>query len=174
MNPSWPRYWTQALAEVLGEALAQQWLRQVPPPPPGTFPTGLLALMAQTFGPRAGAGVASRVGEALFRHWLADRRPQGAWRLLPLPRRVTTGLTWLTQDLALAWGGAFQVRAQDQGWRIVSRLPIPAPWSPLACLLWWGFFQEALYWLTARVYPLETCEEASAPCCLAVPAHPLY
>ncbi len=173
--------WAWALTETLGEAEAQDvqraWRKTAPDEP---SLAALLAVLERRYGAPAGRGIAVRLGQALFRRLAQHGRSDLPWRLLPTSARVTQGLTWIVHEVTPRLGFCAEVQDQgvSRGWHIFGRwchLPPEVP-RPHASL-WQGFFQEALYWLTGRVYPvfLEDAPAGKAvDCTLRVPPRPLY
>ncbi len=173
--------WAWALTETLGEAEAQDVQRAWQQVASADQPlVALLAVLDRRYGTHAGRGVAVRLGQALFRRLAQRGRTDLPWRLLPTSARITQGLTWIVREITPLLGFCAEVQSEGalQGWRIVGHwCPLPPEASRPHYTLWQGFFQEALYWLTGRVYPvfLEGAPAADpAGCTLRVPPRPLY
>ena len=173
--------WIQALAETLGEEAARRFWSSLAPADPHTFVGTLEQALERQFGRHAGPGVAVRVGQALFHH-LPVLHPHGAdlpWRMSPVRQRVLRGLTWLIDEITPTLGLDAVAALSESGWSIKPRWRVPG--NPLAtaphCGLWQGFFQEALYWLTGRVYPVllrPSPVKGERRCTLFIPDQPLY
>ncbi|HEY58017.1 MAG TPA: hypothetical protein G4O04_05720 [Anaerolineae bacterium] len=180
-SSSYEACWAQALVETLGEEAAQRFWSSLAPVEPHAIAVTLGQALERHFGRHAGLGVAVRVGQALFRH-LPALHPRAAdlpWRMLPVRQRVLQGLTWLLREITPALGLEARVDASGAGWSVEARWRVSGTPSATAprCRLWQGFFQEALYWLTGRVYPvfLQTTQaEGEERCTFFVPAQPLY
>lgn len=182
---SYETCWAQALAETLGEESAQRFWPSLALAEPHAFAVRLGQVLEQHFGHRAGPGVAVRVGQALFHH-LPTLHPHAAdlpWRMLPVRQRVRQGLHWLLSEITPALGLEAAVKVSAAGWSVEARKPVSGtpPAAAPCCHLWQGFLQEALYWLTGRVYPvfLQTAPaegegEEGEGCTFFVPAQPLY
>jgi predicted hydrocarbon binding protein len=127
---------------------------------PFSHVSAMQAALESAYGPRAGRGLALRVGRACFKYGLREFGPELgltdlAFRLLPLPMRLKQGseafaalfnnftdqrvrleydeecIYWLIEQCPLCWG-----RQAD------------AP----VCSLAVGLLQEALYWVSAGKY----------------------
>ena len=181
MNTAIVAPWAQALTETLGEESVRRWRPFLAEVSPRMFSLALVEALEQRFGALAGQGVAVRIGQALFRH-LPDLHPQATalpWRMLPVGQRVLQGLSWLLREVTPALGLEAEVDAIDEGWRIQVHWCASCTQEAAfpRCGLWQGFFQEALYWLTGRVYPvfLEGCRACGeGRCTFLIPRQPLY
>ena len=159
-----------AFEEVLGRpgliaiqrlAGLDHWINTLPPNnlDPG-FPfqdLGMMhASMDRMYGPRAGRGLALRVGRASFNYGLREFGPalgasDLAFRLLPLPMKIKTGIQSLA-DL-LNQNSDQIVHVLDQGdhylWEI-ERCPVC--WGRTSrepcCHFEVGMLQEALFWIS--------------------------
>ncbi len=173
--------WAQALAEALGEEAARRLWPSLTSVEPRLLSAALVAALEHQFGPRAGQGVAVRVGQALFRH-LPVERPASAglpWRMSPVNQRVLQGLGWLLDEVTPALGLEAHVALGEGGWVVTATWCASCEHEAARprCSLWQGFFQEALYWLTGRVYPvfLQACRSCGEEACrFFVPGQPLY
>ena len=120
----------------------------------------LQAGLESAYGPRAGRGLALRVGRACFKYGLREFGPELgltdlAFRLLPLPAKLKTGSeafaalfnNFTDQLVRLEWDEKYI------HWHI-ERCPLC--WERHAegpcCHLAVGLLQEALYWISAGKY----------------------
>ncbi len=161
-------WWQAALHACLGPAAAQilaaGWTQAAP--------AAWVAALERRYGPRAGQGLAVRVGRALFGY-------------LPLPvtvgmvplrhrERVLHGLTWLGAEGGAPLGLQAQAEATATGWRW--RILAPQD-DPPACPVWRGLLQETLYWFGGGMtYQVEevACRRQGAPhCVFHIPYRPL-
>ncbi len=170
--------WASALMETLGEAQATALMEALPPASP-FHPADLLQALGERFGERGGAGVAVRLGEALFHHWpLPLEGPRQGWRWLPTVQRVSQGVAWLGQVVAQALDVHWRIQPGQEGWQIRLRHRWQGAPQRLGCALWQGFFQEALYWLAGKVYAVH-CHPVDDPqaawqCEFTIPFRSLY
>ena len=133
-------------------------------------------MLEQVYGPHGGRGLSLRIGRACFNNGVRIYGSQMgitemAFRLLPLPAKVTAG--------ANAFAELFnkftdqKVRVDDQGDRIFWQIEqCPLCWERKAsepvCHLAVGLLQEALYWLSGgKVFNVEeqTCIAAGDKKC---------
>lgn len=136
----------------------------------------LQRLLVDQFGPLGGCGVALRSGRAAFRHglrkWGADSGITGSdYRLLPLNRRILTGLERMAVLLTERCG--LRVSAsQDEThwyWRIDPYQAAGGSTTCPACHLVIGLLQEYLAWAAGgRSYPVRevSCQCSGADACL--------
>jgi len=141
--------------------------------------TSLTETLERAYGPHGGRGLAIRVGRACFNHGLRQYGTQlgiteTAFRLLPLPTKLSTGAT--------AFAGLFnqytdqRVRIEHEDGKILWHIErCPLCWERKAaepvCHLAVGLLQEALYWLSGgKVFNVEeqTCIAAGDEICTIV------
>lgn len=153
----------------------------------------LQGALERAYGPRAGQGVALRIGQTCFKYGLREFGPQLgltdlAFRLLPLPTKVKISLEAFTDLFNHA--AHQQVRLEEDEhhlfW-IVER----CPWCwgrqekhtraraevGSCCLFWVGLLQEALYWVSGgKFYQVEEKEciaSGEGACTIVVVKTPL-
>jgi hypothetical protein len=142
----------------------------------------LQAGLEYAYGPRAGRGLALRVGRACFKYGINEFGPQlgltgTAFRLLPLQAKMRLGsealaslfnnhsdqrvrlerdhehIYWHIERCPLCWGR--EAQASDGN--------VPTGSNGPCCHLAVGLLQEALYWLSAGRY-FEVTEEKCVAC----------
>ena len=136
----------------------------------------LQADLEQVYGPRAGAGLALRIGRALFHHGLrvhgrAMRLDEATFRLLPFAAKLRAAGTACAQFLEQRAGIHLQFeQTADRLTCTLQECPLCAGASARpGCHLAIGLLQEALYWLSGgKHYPVEetACRRNGAPACV--------
>jgi len=141
--------------------------------------SSLTDVLEQAYGPHGGRGLSLRIGRACFNYGVRQYGAQlglteMAFRLLPLPAKVSTG--------AKAFAELFnnftdqQVRVEEDGGKLFWHIDrCPLCWERHAqepvCHLAVGLLQEALYWLSGgKVFNVEekTCIAAGDQTCTIV------
>lgn len=139
----------------------------------------LQAGLEAAYGPRAGRGMALRIGRACFKYGLREFGPELgltdlAFRLLPLPVRLERGAHALASLFNELTDQKVWVEIDDEHiyWHI-ERCPlcwgrhVEGP----ACSLAVGLLQEALYWVSSgKTFQVEetSCIANGAPTCTIV------
>ncbi len=170
------RAWQEAVREILGPA---DFLPQAETPL-RPWETLLPALCAH-YGEAAGLGIGLRIGRAFARQMIPHLAEESifqaaAFRFLPWPRKMATGLHHLAA-LTSAWFGlAVQIETLPRAmlWHS-QRCPFaPAhPAQAFRCTPWEGYLQEMLYWLSGgRWFAVRPADDF--PAALYIPQHPLH
>jgi predicted hydrocarbon binding protein len=145
----------------------------------------LLGSLEQVYGPRGGRGLALRIGRASFKYGLKEYGSmlgitEAAFRLLPLPQKLTLGAR-IFADLFNRHSDQ-KVRVEDVGDRIFWHIEqCPMCWGRQAdeavCHLAVGVLQEALYWVSGgKIFTVEetACVARGDPfCTISVDKTPL-
>jgi predicted hydrocarbon binding protein len=145
----------------------------------------LLGSLEQAYGPRGGRGLALRIGRASFKYGLKEYGSmlgitELAFRLLPLPKKLTLGAR-IFADLFNKHSDQ-KVRVEDAEDRILWHIEkCPLCWGRRAdesiCHLAVGVLQEALYWLSGgKVFNVEETAcvaRGDALCTITVDKTPL-
>lgn len=153
---------------------------------PFTTVSSMTSMLEQVYGPHGGRGLALRIGRACFNNGIRQYGSQigvteTAFRLLPLPLKVSTG--------AKAFAELFnrltdqKVRVEEDGEKLLWHIErCPLCWDRHAhepvCHLAVGLLQEALYWLSGgKVFNVEekTCiATGDETCTIEIDQSPLY
>jgi hypothetical protein len=136
----------------------------------------LQRLLVDQFGPLGGCGVALRSGRAAFRHglrkWGTDAGITSIdYRLLPLNRRIFTGLERLAAILTERCGLQVSTSQDEQHWywRVDPYLNTGLQPTCPACYMVIGVLQEFMAWAAGgRSYPVRevSCHCTGADACL--------
>jgi hypothetical protein len=119
------------------------------------------------YGVQGGRGLALRIGRASFKYGLQMFGEETglyslAFRLLPVQRRLETGLGMLSQIISVDTGDAVRIDSQADFWlwrqssggTMLSSLHAPEP----ACYPLVGLLQDFLQWAdSGRFYPAVEC-----------------
>ena len=136
-------------------------------------------ILEQAYGPHGGRGLALRVGRACFNYGVRQYGKQlglteMAFRLLPLPAKITAGATALAELFNNFTDQRVRVEHGDGKlfWHI-ERCPLcwERHTSEPVCHLAVGVLQEALYWISGgKVFNVEeqTCIAAGDETCTIV------
>lgn len=139
-------------------------------------------MLEHVYGPHGGRGLALRVGRACFNYGVRQYGKQMgltemAFRLLPLPAKITAGTTALAELFNNFTDQRVRVEHADGKlfWHI-ERCPLcwERHTSEPVCHLAVGLLQEALYWLSGgKVFNVEeqTCIAAGDETCTIVVDH---
>jgi len=154
---------------VLNHTELRQWINNYPPNNLDmAFPFEDLSRiqvgLEEIYGPRAGQGLARRVGQASFKYGLREFGPMFgitdmAFRLLPLPTKLSTGAD-IFADIFNKFTDQ-QVRVENTEEKIfwhIERCPVCWQRSTKqpCCNLAVGILQEALYWISGgKFYNVE-------------------
>jgi predicted hydrocarbon binding protein len=143
-------------------------------------------MLEHAYGPHGGRGLALRVGRACFNYGVRQYSKQMgltemAFRLLPLPAKITAGATALAELFNNFTDQRVRVEQKDGKlfWHI-ERCPLcwERHTSEPVCHLAVGVLQEALYWLSGgKVFNVEeqTCIAAGdETCTIAVDQTPIF
>lgn len=188
-----------AFEEVLGRpgliaiqrlAGLDHWINTLPPNNlDAGFPFQDLGAMHSSlermYGPRAGRGLALRTGRASFNYGLREFGPSLgasdlAFRLLPLPMKITTGLQSLAEVFNHNSDQIIQLQEESDHylWQ-VERCPIC--WGRESkdpcCHFEVGMLQEALFWISGgknyQVREIECIAAGDPACTIRIERHPL-
>jgi len=143
-------------------------------------------MLEQVYGPHGGRGLSLRIGRACFNYGVRQYSTQlgltqMAFRLLPLPLKLSTGARALA-DLFNTFTDQ-RVRIEEQDKKLLWHIErCPLCWERRtqepACHLAVGLLQEALYWLSGgKVFSVEekTCFAAGdKTCMIAIDQSPVY
>jgi predicted hydrocarbon binding protein len=143
-------------------------------------------MLEQVYGPHGGRGLALRIGRSCFNNGIRQYGSQigvteTAFRLLPLPLKVSTGAKALA-ELFNRYTDQ-KVRVDEDGEKLFWHIDqCPLCWERHAhepvCHLAVGLLQEALYWLSGgKVFNVEekTCIAAGDDTCtIEIDQSPLY
>jgi len=176
---------------VLKLASLSSLLENYPPDDVGKdFPFSTVSTMTemleQVYGPHGGRGLALRIGRACFNNGIRQYGSQigvteTAFRLLPLPLKVSTG-TKAFAELFNRYTDQ-KVRVEEDGEKLLWHIErCPLCWERRAhepvCHLAVGLLQEALYWLSGgKVFNVEekTCIAAGdETCTIEIDQSPIY
>ncbi len=180
----------EGMSSVLERAALTSLADHYPPPcSEKTFPfeniSSLLQALEQVYGPVSGRGAAWRIGRACFQHGLREYGSgtggaAAAFRLLPLPHKITVGARALADFFNQQSDQRVSVQESEEKllWKI-ERCPLC--WERRAreplCHLAVGLIQEALYWVSGgRYFDVKetTCiARGESACMLAVDPAPL-
>ena len=153
-----------------------------------SFPTVnmLTEMLEHMYGPHGGRGLSLRVGRACFNYGLRQYGTQlglteMAFRLLPLPTRLSAGATAFAELFNRYTDQRVRVEQEDGKllWHI-ERCPLcwERKASEPVCHLAVGLLQEALYWVSGgKVFNVEekTCIAAGdQTCTIVIDQSPLY
>jgi len=153
-----------------------------------SFPTVnmLTEMLEHMYGPHGGRGLSLRIGRACFNYGLRQYGTQlglteMAFRLLPLPTRLTAGATAFAELFNKYTDQRVRVEQEDGKllWHI-ERCPLcwERKASEPVCHLAVGLLQEALYWVSGgKVFSVEerTCIAAGDQACtIVIDQSPLY
>lgn len=153
-----------------------------------SFPTVnmLTEMLEHMYGPHGGRGLSLRVGRACFNYGLRQYGTQlglteMAFRLLPLPTKLTAGATAFAELFNKYTDQRVRVE-QEEGKLLWHIERCPLCWERKAsepvCHLAVGLLQEALYWVSGgKVFNVEerTCIAAGdQTCTMVIDQSPLY
>ena len=153
---------------------------------PFTTLSSITNMLEHAYGPHGGRGLALRVGRACFNYGVRQYGTQMgltemAFRLLPLPMKVTAG--------ARVFAELFnnftdqRVRVEEEDGKLLWHIDrCPLCWERKSqdpvCHLAVGLLQEALYWLSGgKVFNVEeqTCiASGDAACTIVIDQSPIY
>jgi hypothetical protein len=141
--------------------------------------------LSEAYGPRAGAGLSMRTGQACLKYILREYGTQLGisrmdFRLLPFPRRLTSGC----EALAGLFNATTDLRIDQKSdskqicWQFKTGAPDPEKHGQESCCpLISGFLQEAFSWMSGgRSFQVVEKKEAAAgviTCTIAVDRTPL-
>ncbi|MEA4909304.1 MAG: hypothetical protein VB089_16900 [Anaerolineaceae bacterium] len=136
--------------------------------------TALQQALEESYGSRAGHGIALRAGRSAYRYLLRQFTGQLGvtgleYRLLPTPNRLHIGLQSLARTISNNWAGRVSVQETDLSW--VWTLE-DSPWSRQpagdepVCHFVAGMVQEFMAWVSGgRFYPVNECQPCEAAGC---------
>jgi predicted hydrocarbon binding protein len=148
--------------------------------------SGLTEMLEQVYGPHGGRGLALRVGRACFNYGVRQYGTQMgltemAFRLLPLPAKLTAGATAFAELFNRFTDQKVRVE-QDDGKLLWHIERCPLCWErhthEPVCHLAVGLLQEALFWISGgKVFNVEekTCIAAGdETCTIVIDQTPMY
>jgi predicted hydrocarbon binding protein len=116
--------------------------------------------LEEIYGPRGGQGLALRIGQASFKYGLREFGPMlgitdMAFRLLPLPQKLSTGAEIFAETFNKFTDQRVRVEHTEEKifWHI-ERCPVcwQRKTNKPCCNLAVGILQEALYWISSGKY----------------------
>jgi hypothetical protein len=147
---------------------------------------GITHMLENTYGPHGGRGLALRVGRACFNYGVRQYGTQlglteMAFRLLPLPKKVSAGARVLAELFNNFTDQ--RVRVEEAEGKLLWHIDrCPLCWERQAhdpvCHLAVGLLQEALYWLSGgKVFNVEeqTCiATGDTTCTIVIDQSPIF
>ncbi len=170
----------EGVKEVIGledaRAVLGQAARRVPSAP---YLNEVHLALAAFYGPKSGQGLALRAGRAVFKYGLRVWGEQSgllapAFRLMPLKKRIRTGLERIASLLNEQCGMQVSVSEDDEGWYWqVQHCPacLASGEGEPSCHLLTGLLQEFTAWAAGgKVFAVGeiACAGAGGPACLFV------
>lgn len=165
----------EAFEEAVTQAGLEQLLDAHASLSAGDF-SALRCALAETYGQQGAGGIVLRAGRAGFNYFVKKfAGPAGfddpAFRLLPIRKRILTGLRGIASVFARDCGCKIEVRAGEGHWTWVAERCLEcdsrSETAP-ACLFTVGLLQEYMAWISAgRVYPIRenACRARGDPAC---------